>query len=266
MRTVSSSYGAAKARAYKHDKVAAVAAFYNAEQLWNENPALFAPLVLTARASLDAISVKEYEGADVRARLRWAEDGERPTRYFCRLERGRQQDSTITELSTPDGPATNPQAISREAGRFYYALFSEDDPISGEAQATLLDALDPARTLDALDREACDRPLTLVELRAVLSRCARNRSPGIDGILYEFYVALWDEIGPTLLRVLRASLEAGVLPPTCRTGRHQAALQEGRAQGPAQLAPPQHALHRLQDLGGVPGDALGWRGRSADPL
>ena len=216
--TVSQSYGAAKARAAKRDKAKAIAVLAEVEQWWNEDPALYAPLLLQARAALDAISAREYEGAAVRARLRWKEDGERPTRYFCSLERGRQQDATITELTTARGPVTEPRAIARAAGDFYRVLLAEDDPISAEAQDALLGALGAERMLDDEERDICDLPLTLDELQAVLTRSARNRSPGCDGLPYEFYRVFWDELGPTLLRVLRASLEAELLPVSCRLG------------------------------------------------
>ena len=227
VRTVSLSYGAAKARAFKRDKAAAIAALAEVELLWTTDPALYAPLLVLARAAVDAISVLEYEGAAVRARVRWTEDGERPTRYFCALERARQQDAAISELTTPDGVVTEPRAIARAAGDFYKALLSEDDPISVSAQDRLLGALDGERTLCEVDREACDMPLTLDELRAVLTRSARNRSPGADGLPYEFYSTFWDEVGPTLLRVLRAALDVGLLPPSCRSGVIKVLFKKG---------------------------------------
>ena len=58
---------------------------------------------------------------------------------------------------------------------------------------------------------AAERPLclpgpvdTLVakeEMLGALKRCARGKAPGLDGLPYEFYVALWEEVGPFLVQV-----------------------------------------------------------------
>ncbi|CAM2094950.1 unnamed protein product [Caretta caretta] len=44
-----------------------------------------------------------------------------------------------------------------------------------------------------------------------------NKSPGMDGLIVEFYRAFWDILGPDLAIVWAESLQGGVLPLSCST-------------------------------------------------
>lgn len=47
---------------------------------------------------------------------------------------------------------------------------------------------------------------------------AKNKVPGKDGITIEFYLDLWEDIGPILLEVLRDGLDKGELDPNLTIG------------------------------------------------
>ena len=57
-------------------------------------------------------------------------------------------------------------------------------------------------------------PLTLAELRDALSKTEKNKSPGTDGIPYEFYTQIWEIIGPHFLTIVHGVLEKGELLPS----------------------------------------------------
>lgn len=40
-----------------------------------------------------------------------------------------------------------------------------------------------------------------------------KKVPSEDGVLIEFYLAIWDHVGPILLEVLKMGLELGLLHP-----------------------------------------------------
>ena len=72
--------------------------------------------------------------------------------------------------------------------------------------------------LSVLEREAVEMPLTRPELLAEVEGAARGRSPGLDGLPYEFYVAVIPLIGDHLVGELNAMLEEGELTASLRQG------------------------------------------------
>lgn len=59
---------------------------------------------------------------------------------------------------------------------------------------------------------------TRMELHYATDQLARNKMLGWDGLPMEFYLSLWDDIGPVLLEVLRAGLKVGRLHPQITHG------------------------------------------------
>ena len=49
-------------------------------------------------SELKALISRELEGSKVRSRVRWFEDGERPTRYFFKLEHERVARNSVTSI------------------------------------------------------------------------------------------------------------------------------------------------------------------------
>ena len=64
----------------------------------------------------------------------------------------------------------------------------------------------------------CEGEITLEECTAALNSFATNKSPGVDGLSYEFYRAFWTLLGPDLISVLNASFNVGKLSLSQRTG------------------------------------------------
>ena len=62
----------------------------------------FLPIYFSTRSRLDASDHEVARGAQVRARARWAEEGESFTAYFLRLERKRATDRYILVLRAGD--------------------------------------------------------------------------------------------------------------------------------------------------------------------
>ncbi len=72
--------------------------------------------------------------------------------------------------------------------------------------------------LPRAQREALKAPFTYSELVAAVQDAASGRSPGLDGLPYEFYKSTLHLVGLPLLEALNAMLEAGELGPSLRRG------------------------------------------------
>ena len=61
-----------------------------------------------------------------------------------------------------------------------------------------------------------DAPLTLAELKEILEKCAKNKSPGNDGLTQEFYSYFWEVICQTLYESYLESIKKGKLSTSQR--------------------------------------------------
>ena len=156
----------------------------------------------------------EAEGARLRARIRWAEEGEMSTRFFLRQERRRGADGWFSAVRRPDGSlATDISSICDSWVDFYSDLFSAE-PVDISAQNSLLNHLSSKLPSEA--SRSCDGLLTVDEVFRALEGMALEKSPGSDGLPAEFYRAFWHILGADLVEVLNDSFSSGTLPSSLR--------------------------------------------------
>ena len=157
------------------------------------------PQIIDAESSLKSLFIREFEGVKIRSRAKWLEEGERPTRYFFKLEQTKIQKSQINSIYDSNGITVSSQAdIEKAHVDFYTNLFSEE-PIDFEKQNNLLSSV--SNRLSADQSALCEGEITLAEITNAVKDLNSGKSPGPDGLSAEFYVKFWDLLGPFLVRV-----------------------------------------------------------------
>ena len=160
-------------------------------------------------SQLKALALQELEGSKIRSRAQWLEEGEKPTRYFFRLERERCEKNYVSSILNEQGiEVTSRDHIEQAHVSFYANLFSPK-PIDDFCKQSLLDGL--FKTLSGDDRELCKGSLSLAELADSVAGLARSKSPDPDGFSAELYCRFWDSLGPLLLKVAEESFNDGAL-------------------------------------------------------
>ena len=159
-------------------------------------------------------------------------DGEQEG-IFHLAEEGRQgRSSGLTSIKTTDGRIlTEPEEVQEEVLSFFEAIFQgRHAPAQGagepvdSGQTFSPDAhlfphfLTGLPRLFPEDRDHLERPFSLEELEAAVDTGVANKSPGLDGLSYEFYKRVLPQIGQSLLEALNAMLAAGLLQPSLRKG------------------------------------------------
>ena len=72
------------------------------------------------RTELRRIYEKRADGAILHSKIRWIENGEKPTKYFFNMERRNYNKKTITELTVAEElTISNDEDILEEIRRFY---------------------------------------------------------------------------------------------------------------------------------------------------
>ena len=178
--------------------------------------------MLSRLAELDLAAAK---GAQVRSRIRWVEEGETSSSYFCQLEKKRSVDRWISAIRNPSGRiVSDPHELCDSFSAFYADLFTAS-PVDSLAQQSLLSNLSAAFSRDQAD--LCEGYLGVEECREALMGMARNKASGSDGLLMEFYVKFWEVIGSDLVTVLNSCFDAGLLSSSQRRGVISLSFKKG---------------------------------------
>lgn len=64
-------------------------------------------------------------------------------------------------------------------------------------------------SLSAAQAKQFDAPITLEELKLAAASMNRHKSPGLDGVLPDLLLEIWDLVGPVLLNSIQHSLDVG---------------------------------------------------------
>ena len=87
---------------------------------------------------IKAPTLEELDGSKIRSRVQLLEEGERPTRFFFKLERERFERNTVSSIfNSDDVEVFTREEIERAHVRFYSNLFT-DEPIDAFSKSPFL--------------------------------------------------------------------------------------------------------------------------------
>ena len=161
----------------------------------------------------------ETAGAIIRSRAKWAEEGEKSTKFFCNLEKRHTEKKNIYMLKNANGSLiVNPQNIMKELHGFYSSLYSSHwSEDSGKEADNFFEGLEiPKFSHD--QKEKLNQRLTKAELFNAIKSMPANKCPGLDGLPKEFYVAFFNDIYDMLTDSYAFSFEKGFMSQSQRHG------------------------------------------------
>ena len=136
------------------------------------------------KIELENLRKEKINGQIIRARMQWLNEGEKPSRFFCKLESRHFVEKTIRKLKTNTGSTiTDQKKILSEIESFYKDLFKRDQSLPENFNY----AENIARLgLKSVNEKHLGDLLSTQELGTVLKNMKNNKSPGIDGISADF--------------------------------------------------------------------------------
>ncbi|XP_051811827.1 LINE-1 reverse transcriptase homolog isoform X1 [Acanthochromis polyacanthus] len=165
---------------------------------------------------LDEIYKNRAEGAYVRSRRQWLEEGEQNSAYFFRLERQQGNKNTINKLNINGSVMDNPAKLAEYCSQFYSSLYSST--FCQQTAYTFFQSFPAPEQLSQVDKELCDKNITLKEVEDAINLLKLNKSPGNDGLTSEFYKRFSASLCPFLLKVFEESIDRESLPATLTQG------------------------------------------------
>ena len=120
----------------------------------------------------------------------------------------------LKSLKINDRVELSQEVIEEEVTSFFHALFNgyHDENIENTGKTFQADNRDlhfflkDLATLPDSEREGLVKEMALGELEEIVKECNHNKSPGLDGLSYEFYKITFPIIKDDLLAIYRCQL------------------------------------------------------------
>ena len=172
------------------------------------------------KQQLEEIIGYKTQGAIIRSKVKWYNEGERNTKYFHSLEKRHFNSKTIRNLVTDDGTRISTDVeILQEAKNYYESLYTSitNNELCNEYDDIFFPENFQAKLTDD-QKLSCEGELSATECFASLKTMEMGRSPGTDGLPAEFYKVFWNDVSTYLLASLNSSFSKGHLSISQRRG------------------------------------------------
>lgn len=162
------------------------------------------------------IEEEKLIGAEVRAKVQWRLEGERPTRFFFNIEQENQKKTVIHRMKNAEGESVaENDGIKEILLNFYEDLYTNVDT-DPDAMRIVLDNIHT--TVREEDVEKMTAFFNHDEIRKMVMNLAKNKSPGVDGLTSEFYQQTWHIIGREFTTMINNAYLRKDIPFSMRQG------------------------------------------------
>jgi hypothetical protein len=166
-------------------------------------------------SKLDELYCNEVKGAQIRAKVQWVEEGERSSKYFLSLKKTHQATNTITQLKSENSDViTDDLDILNECANFYEKLYCSRNIDQSNVEEYIMHTNVPK--LDESCKLLCESDIKESDVYEAVKNLKYNKSPGLDGIIPEFYKVLWKDIKKPYMDMLAETLQKGEMAPSMR--------------------------------------------------
>lgn len=168
----------------------------------------------------EIIALEKTKGAQVRARMRWIEEGEKNTRYFLQLEKDRGKQNIMNQVKNKDGiVVTNQFDVLEEQVQFYKTLYNQKTEVSNAEEAVdIFIRHEVLPVLTSEESKSCEGMISVEEASFALSSMKNGSSPGYDGLTVEYFKFFWGKIKHLVVNSFNASFNDGELSYTQKQG------------------------------------------------
>ena len=198
-----------------------------------QHPDQFSAEIQNIQNELNNYISYQAEGIKIRTKLLYIEENENPSKYLKKFEKSRNKQKTIDSLLINDRHVSDQTSIRSETFKYYKTLYSKTET-NKDFRHQFTNNL-PKLTPD--DNNLLEGPITYEECQAAIKSFENNKSPGIDGLLKEFYYKFFPLFGKSFVKVvnfsydiqqLRASQRLGLITLICKDEKNPELIKNWR--------------------------------------
>ena len=169
------------------------------------------------KKQLTNLRESKLKGQMIRSRIKWLHSGEKPSKYFCSLEKKNFLDKVIRKIELDNGEIVIEQnKILDHVQKYYTQLFKSKESVLTDINLSDTIADDQIRRLNKSQAQNLEGPITLLELGVALKSMKKNKTPGIDGFPAEFFKVFWCNLKFLVVKVFNLFYEKNSLSVTLR--------------------------------------------------
>ena len=167
---------------------------------------------------LKQMQITKIEGAALRAKVKYLQNVDRGNNaFFLSLEKSRKTSNLTKILDINNVETSSMNDTLLEVHRFYYELWTESNvptvKVHQEKEETIFSTdLKLPKRLNGEDEVDLCATITDEEVRLAILKAEVEKSPGPDGLTYEFYKRYINQITPILTRIFNSFLNGKDLP------------------------------------------------------
>ena len=169
-------------------------------------------LMQASKDELEEMITSRTRGIIFRSKVRWAEEGEKNSKYFFNLEKARYNAKTCSSLLVDGSVISNPDQIIHQQKKFYQELYTADPEVIFEMNNEL------DNTVDRLSIGADESQFSIDEVKDAIKGMKNSSCPGSDGLPAEFYKVFWKDIGTCFYNNVVETYAEGKFSESARTG------------------------------------------------
>ena len=140
------------------------------------------------KCELENIRTEKQKGVIIRSRVQWLNEGEKPSKYFCSLEKQLYIEKTVKKIVTSSGNTiTDQKEILKELKNYYENLFADRNIEITDQSFNKFAKTEGLVKLNDNEAKAMEGLLTIDEISKSLKSMKNQKSPGMDGFPAEFF-------------------------------------------------------------------------------
>ena len=171
-----------------------------------------------AKKQLEVLRMDKLKGAMVRSKAKWVDEGEKPTKYFCNLEKRNFTNKIIQRVEKDNGKVITTQHEILEEICKYYEYLYENKTLLGNREWEKDELFENVPKLTLEENINLEGEITYQEATNTIKKMKNNTSPGSDGFTTEFYKFFWKDLGIFVIRALNCGFKKGELSSTQKQG------------------------------------------------
>ena len=157
-------------------------------------------ILIRTKADLDEFAQQKAKAYMFRSKVKYAEMGEKPTKYFFNMEKARYSARTCNALYDENKREmiTVTKGILALQEQFYRDLYTSDQTISFNLENSF------GLRVRAEERKKQSQPISLDELAKAAKQLPNGKTCGCDGIPIDFYKVFWPRIKDEYFELVKA--------------------------------------------------------------